>query len=283
MKYPVKDIRGIQTRQNRNKAFVLRVHYTADPDKDPARNGAGWFEEHVTIDPKTGQPDKRWDQEMEINADAAKGRRAYDHFLKAFYPKGNLFDRAILNKIYGTRGRSIRDLIWNLEKCMVLDTAGGGANSTHAALWGAIDKEKKFIFVYDEYYEDDSIVRDHAKRIEEQEKKRLFKIRKSIIDPAAYSKESTSGTSAGDEYEKYLKRRFKRATKNRDAGISRVNEYLEDKILLIHKDLYYFLWEIDRYLVDRKRDDHLMDDVRYLCMDYDINRGKKSRVRVYKG
>ena len=279
MKYPV-DIRGIETRQNKNKAFVVRVHYTADPDKDPERDGKEWFEEHISRDPKTGLPDARWEQEMEINADACKGRRAYDHFLKELYPRGNLFDEITLNQIYGTHGRTSRDLLWNQEKCFTLDTAGGGANSLHGALWSAVDKEKKFIFVYDEYYEDDSIVREHANRIIEREKN-VYPIKTRIIDTAAYSKEAVSGTSAGEEYEKYLRCRFRKATKNREDGMSRVNEYFEDKILLIHKDLYYFFWEIERYLKDVKRDDHLMDCVRYLCMEYDLHR-TKGRVRVYK-
>jgi hypothetical protein len=62
-------IRGIKFWQNpKNKFHILAVHYTADPDKDPDRNGKEWYEAE-----RLSKPLAKWRKEYEIDFTTKSG------------------------------------------------------------------------------------------------------------------------------------------------------------------------------------------------------------------
>jgi hypothetical protein len=69
--------RGIEQYTTRDGVRVLRLHYSADPDKDPdTEKGMRWFESQVKGYPG-GQAGSKWQQEMEINFQIYGGRKVY--------------------------------------------------------------------------------------------------------------------------------------------------------------------------------------------------------------
>lgn len=65
-------IRGMAEFTSKNGVQSLRIHYTADEEKDPEREGKGWFREALQGVPG-GYAGFRWQQHMEINPMARSG------------------------------------------------------------------------------------------------------------------------------------------------------------------------------------------------------------------
>ena len=64
--------KGMRSWQTRSGTWVLETHYTADPAKDPARDGAAWFAE--AVNGYVGGVDSQgWKTEMEIDYSAGGG------------------------------------------------------------------------------------------------------------------------------------------------------------------------------------------------------------------
>lgn len=72
---PLPDI-GVQKWTTKDGIDVLRVHYTADPDK----RSAEWIERE-----KQGMTEAQWEQEMEINFNVPKGKAWYPEFRMDFH------------------------------------------------------------------------------------------------------------------------------------------------------------------------------------------------------
>src|SRR5258708_7533486 len=69
-------MRGVSKRTTRLGFNILRLHYTADPDKDPSTPvGKLWLEEA-----KRGMSDARWRQEHEIDYGALGGQLVFPEF-----------------------------------------------------------------------------------------------------------------------------------------------------------------------------------------------------------
>jgi hypothetical protein len=68
--------RGVSTRKTSIGFHVLRLHYSSDPEKDPATaEGARWIEQA-----KTGMSEARWKKEFEIDYGAMGGQRVFPDF-----------------------------------------------------------------------------------------------------------------------------------------------------------------------------------------------------------
>lgn len=59
---------------------VMKLHYTADPDKDPGRNGMEWFQSAIKTYPG-GVAGYDWQSEMEINFTQKRGYHVWPNFL----------------------------------------------------------------------------------------------------------------------------------------------------------------------------------------------------------
>jgi hypothetical protein len=69
-------MKGLGVRTTSLGFRVLRLHYSADPDKDPAtEHGARWYEEA-----RKGMPDARWRQEYELDYGALSGQLVFPTF-----------------------------------------------------------------------------------------------------------------------------------------------------------------------------------------------------------
>jgi hypothetical protein len=76
-------MRGVGIRQNKNGFVAMRIHYSADPDKDPSTPlGAKWYEEA-----RAGVTDEQWNREMEISFVAAGGRKVYSGFSRIVHTR----------------------------------------------------------------------------------------------------------------------------------------------------------------------------------------------------
>jgi hypothetical protein len=72
-------MRGIQRWKLMAGGTVVRVHYTADPNKDPDRHGRDWWNLQVSEAPG-GERGSYWQQEFEIDFHAYSGTRVYKEF-----------------------------------------------------------------------------------------------------------------------------------------------------------------------------------------------------------
>lgn len=73
---------GIEFRTNANGFRLCRLHYSADPDKDPARDGAEWYRQAVE-----GTPEDNWQQEYELSYDKREGKPVYGGFSRDTHVK----------------------------------------------------------------------------------------------------------------------------------------------------------------------------------------------------
>lgn len=77
--------KGMRSWKTKSGFWVLETHYTADPAKDPARDGAKWYKSASEGYPG-GVDGDGWQQEMEINYNATGSRLVFP-FLQQPIPK----------------------------------------------------------------------------------------------------------------------------------------------------------------------------------------------------
>jgi len=70
-------MKGVSFTKNPKNSFaVFRIHYTADPDKDPATEAGRLWHEKV----QRGMPEDGWQREYEINFSTMAGKPVYNDF-----------------------------------------------------------------------------------------------------------------------------------------------------------------------------------------------------------
>jgi len=115
--------KGMRSWETRDGIVVLETHYSADPDKDPDRNGKSWLIEAVKGYPG-GMKSSGWRREMEIDWDIMGGDPVFefllDHDSKIFTPR--LSHDVIVNDLelfggfdYGIRNPSAFE-VWGADK-----------------------------------------------------------------------------------------------------------------------------------------------------------------------
>ncbi len=252
--------KGIETRYNNNGFFILRVHYTADPAKDPATpEGKKWYEQA-----RRGMPETSWMKEYEIDWFARSGQLVYPMFDRNIH----IVEPFIVPKE------------WN--RYMAIDP---GLRNPTAALWAAVDRENN-VFLYDEYYICEKTIREHCRAIKVKEGANTDVIR--LIDPSSAGRNMINRQSARDEFARFGV--FCRPADNDlEVGVDRVASYLNPDPATDQPRLYFFstlvnsIREITNYRWEEmdtersgrndppekpvKRNDHLMDCLRYILMD----------------
>lgn len=139
-----------------------------------------------------------------------------------------------------------------------------GWNRT-AALWGAWDREKDCLFLYDEHYQSGEAPGVHADAI-----KVRGKWIPGVLDPAARGRQQHDGERLVQLYRAQgLNLTF--ADNSVEAGIYAVWQRIVGGRIKAFTSLKSFWSEFARYHRDEagkivKKDDHLMDDLRYLVM-----------------
>lgn len=146
-------------------------------------------------------------------------------------------------------------------RCFGMDV---GWNRT-AALWGAYDRETSTLYVYDEYYRGQAEPSVHAAAISQR-----GKWIPGAIDPASRGRMQTDGSRLLELYQN-LGLDLTIAENAREAGIYAVWEMLSQGRLKIFKGCTNTLSEYRLYRRDEKgqvvkKNDHLMDALRYMVM-----------------
>ena len=75
-------LKGMEQYTTETGIRVLRLHYSADPDKDPdTEKGMRWFQNQIKGYPG-GQAGAKWQQEMEINFSIFSGNKVYPDWIE---------------------------------------------------------------------------------------------------------------------------------------------------------------------------------------------------------
>ena len=278
-----------------NKFNIVMLHYRADPDKDPKRDGAEWYKNE-----KEGTLKATWLKEYEIDFTTKAGKLVYGPDYCDFNPDIHL----------------INSYEWE-EPCELMIGLDFGQRNPTCALVGVWTMKNELIIV-DEYYKPtlpsvtcnnmfnqfDYLVAQHGGFTDQatgvsktiREKKLLvqnyFPIR--VIDPTTKAK-NRSKVNSGEEIEYSVMEEFEDhgwefepGINDVQSGITRVREYMQvdsnkKTHLYIFKDKCPNLaWELQHYryreLTEQqkhkqneseevvKKDDHAVDALRYLIM-----------------
>ena len=134
MKYEEVDkpeqIRGIKHWVNKaNKFNVVMLHYTADPDKDPERNGKQWY-----LNERDGVPLADWNKEYEIDFSSRAGKLIFGSEFCDFSPQTHFINSF--------------EFDGSVEFILGLDF---GQNNPTCALVAAWTKDNR-LYIIDEYY-----------------------------------------------------------------------------------------------------------------------------------
>jgi hypothetical protein len=158
-----------------------------------------------------------------------------------------------------------------------------GSRNPTAVLFGAIDQKNGELIIYQEYYVPNRLLPEHAKHLKPMiDEIPVGLIRGMVADPSIRNKNDVvNGKSVQGLFQEYGMF-FREGNNNMEAGLLRVNSYIErgklkiftDKCPNLTKEIigYKFpelsLDESDKNLDEKpiKARDHAVDSLRYLCM-----------------
>jgi hypothetical protein len=204
-------MKGISKRTTSLGFNILRLHYAADPDKDPATPaGKLWYDEA-----RKGMSDARWRQEYEIDYGALGGQLVFPEFEVSTH---------------------VSPLVrLNPEDWTAWMACDPHPRAAHAFLWLSINRDGEMVVPFSWWMEYDGTekkrltVKDYAKWIGEVEKTHLFNCPYRVMDVAGKSFNATEQHNFFDAYRDegiY----FQPAKKNRDlSGFDLISEALRPK------------------------------------------------------
>jgi len=219
-------IKGMKVWKNpKNRFAVAMLHYTADPNKDPERDGAEWYDNE-----RRGTPKATWDKEYEIDFSTKSGKLIYGPEYCDFDKNIHLINSYELPEPY--------------ELLLSLDF---GQRNPNCALVGAWTMDQK-LYIIDEYYKPALPSRASKDMFEEfaylmpplewksVTQRRLIATNTfspMVIDPSTKSK-NRSKVTGGEEIPYSIKEEFydhgwdfELAQNDIDAGITRIREYMK--------------------------------------------------------
>jgi len=279
-------IKGVKLWKNpKNKFNVFMLHYSADPEKDPERNGAEWYKNEMI-----GVPEATRLKEYEISFATKSGKLIFGKEFCDFEPSIHLIDSFEVG---------------NVEFLLSLDF---GQRNPTAALVGAWTREGD-LFIIDEYYKPalpsvssreifdkfSYIIGDTTgKSMRAKRDMARLAFQTMVIDPTTASKnrskiidgEEQAYSVIEDFYDNGLE--FAPGINDVDTSITRIREYFQidenrKSHLYIFKDKCpYLASEIQKYRYKEhsdgtamnqnksespvKKDDHGVDSLRYMIM-----------------
>jgi len=279
-------IKGLKTWVNEKNGFtVAMLHYTADPNKDPDRDGKEWFDKE-----RKSYPIAFWNKEYEVDFSTKSGKLIFGSEFCDFNPKIHLINSFEID---------------DAEFLLSLDFGQRNPTAAYVGAWTS----DNVLYIVDEYYKPaipSVSCRDMLKQFswvigdtegKTMREKRMmvdnaFQVK--VIDPTTQSKNRTK-TIAGEEQqysviEEFYDNGFDFEPGNNDwfSSITRLREYMkvdaggETKIYIFKDKCPYLTWELQHYrykenteATDRlknesespvKKDDHGVDSLRYMIM-----------------
>lgn len=288
-------IKGLKVWKNPNNKFtVIMLHYTADPQRDPSREGKEWFEAE-----RAGVPLADWNKEYEIDFSSRAGKLIFSSEFCDFNPSVHFINSF--------------EFDGSTEFLLSLDF---GQNNPTAALVGAWTATNK-LYITDEYYkpalpsvssremfDQFAYLMSNSDdfRLKSLSQKRTaaditFQIK--VIDPSTISKNRTK-IKEGEEIPYSVLEDFydhgwdfEPANNDVDGSITRIREYFQinssgESHLYIFKDKcpnlcnellnyrYKKLTELQEKTRNQseepvKKNDHAIDALRYMIMTRPFN------------
>jgi len=245
-------ITGIKTWKNpKNQFQVVMLHYTADKEKDPKREGREWYENE-----KRGTPKATWLKEYEIDFTTKSGKLIFGpdfcdfnpniHFIKSFEFEEPV--EYLISVDFGQRNPTCALIgIWTKENVLyIVDEYYSPAIPSVSSR----EMFKKFEYLFGDL--EGKTLKDKRRMVYN-----IFQIR--VIDPSTTSK-NRSKKIQGEEIEYSVIEEFydhgwdlEPGSKDWAASITRIREYMqlddENKAnIYIFKDKCPNLcWELPRY------------------------------------
>ncbi|MDP1729481.1 MAG: hypothetical protein Q8L27_04730 [archaeon] len=300
-------IKGIKYWKNpKNKFNVIMLHYTADPNRDPNRDGKEWFDSE-----RAGVPLADWNKEYEIDFSSRAGKLIFGSEFCDFSPQIHFINS------------------FEIEKCEYLLSLDFGQNNPTASLVGAWTEDNR-LYIIDEYYKpalpsvSSREMFNHFKYLmsdsDDFEQKSISQKRQhaditfqiKVIDPSTSAKNRTK-VKEGEEIpysviEDFYDHGwdFEPGNNEIEAGITRIREYFQldsngKSHLYIFKDKcpnlciellnyrYKKLSELQEKTRNQseepvKKNDHALDSLRYMIMTrpYNLQEAPKPKTRIQR-
>jgi hypothetical protein len=208
-------MRGISTRTTSLAFHVMRLHYSADPDKDPAtETGRQWYEQA-----RTGMSDARWRKEYEIDYGALSGQLVFPEF----DPGTHVVEEFKLDPS-----------LWTVS--MACDPH---PRTPHAFLWLAINREGEMVVKFswwpESYVRSDfhATVKHYVDCVKTVEEFLGWKVYNRVMDSAGKGMNADEERSCFDAY-RDAGIYFRPAKKNRDlSGFDLIAEALRPTSFVI--------------------------------------------------
>lgn len=282
-------IRGLKHWKNEGNGFeVVMLHYTADINKDPERNGASWLENE-----KKGMPKSKWNKEYEIDFSTKSGQLVFSP------------DFCDYNEdVHCIASRPLPDPV---EYILSLDF---GQRNPTCVLIGAVMMDGT-IYIIDEYYRPnipsrtanellqkfEYLIGDtRGLTMEDVRRKVSHAFQLMLIDPTTRAKNRIRRTPQGDEEEYSVLEEFydhgfdfELANNDVEGGITRIREFFtiyergksglyifRDKCPNLVKELSRYRYKEHTETTEKtknkseevvKKDDHAVDALRYMIME----------------
>ena len=280
-------IKGLKYWKNpKNNFNVLMLHYSADPDKDPERNGKEWHENE-----KKGALKALWKKEMEIDFTTKAGKLIYGQEYCDFDPTIHFIDSFNYDM--------------PIEQLISLDFGQRNPTAALVGIWTA----SNVLYIIDEYHKA-AIPSVSSKDMFEKfgylmgiKESDNFQIKKNavlqrfsvrVIDPTTKAKNRVS-VKHGEEIEYSVVEEFEDngwefelGSNDVASGITRVREYLQldedkkahlyifkDKCPKLCEELLHYRYKEHTEIQSKtrnkseepvKKNDHAVDSLRYMIM-----------------
>lgn len=212
-------MKGISKRTTKLGFNILRLHYTADPDKNPETpQGKRWYEEA-----RRGMSDARWKQEYEIDYSALSGQLVFPQFDESVH--------VVPPRV------AMEDLPLDPEKYTVWMGADPHPRTPDAFCWVAVDKEGDLAVVWSWWPDKRLIVRNSAEALQVIEKKipSYYK----VMDVAGKNFNIDEEHSVFDAY-RDAGFHFWPAKRNRDgSGFDLINDALTPRRYVVGNEEFY--------------------------------------------
>src|SRR5437879_3966247 len=204
-------MKGISKRTTKLGFNILRLHYTADPDKDPATPaGKRWLEEA-----KRGMSDARWRQEHEIDYGALGGQLVFPEFDASTHV--------------------VREFELDRDHWTIWMACDPHPRTPHAFVWLGVNRIGEMVVPFSWWPKDSAsedsrfTVKDYVEKVKLVEDHLGFKRPYRLMDVAGRSMNASEERSYFDAYRE-ARLYFQPAKKNRDmSGFELINEALKLK------------------------------------------------------